>query len=101
MPNILETIFLSFTEIIINMINQKGNDITKMMTVKAKLIDMFANIFSRDEENNEGYMSQDGKDTEAEKEETRGRSRIRNPRAGRQRPTSKSVEKGRRWEKRR
>ena len=85
LPNILGTVFMKFTEIMINMMSQKGDDNTKMETVRNKMLKVFTNLFS-DEQNDEDRMSQDEEDTDNLKEGTRrGRSRSRNPNKDRKR----------------
>ena len=75
---------MKFSEIIINMIAQKGDDSTKMETARNKMLMVITELFS-EEQNSDDGMSQ-GEDTDNQKAgNSRARSRTRNPNKARRR----------------
>ena len=84
LPNILGTILMKFAEIIINIMQQKGNDTTKLETVRNNTLKMITDLFP--EQRDEDHMSQASDNMENRKKAaSRGRSRTRNPDKDRQR----------------
>ena len=67
LPNLLGTIFMGFTDILLSIMNQNLNETKKLEVVKHKLLEMFAKFFSSEEsedQHNDDHMSQEEEEEE-------------------------------------